>query len=279
MKTKVILHPILIVFALLLGCSNPERAFQKAKEENTIAAYELYIRKYPNDTLFVKSAKDSVYTLAFNEVLQKNTIDAFTEYLSKYKPDSIFVQKTNEYLSSLKFENVRKENSLKAYVDYIKEYPNSKFKDEVNNFIDSISFQLIPYDLNGSMMLSNEFGDPERWYSDNGLERCRMIYSGSFPIDAIVHFNFIYNGELRNVRFIVGLDKKTTASEFNINQGKYSLDVYLRLGDSESIKNHSYRLRWFAVTLISPKSLKDTFEMEEIPASKISISKLVITKL
>ena len=46
MKAKPVLVFILLS-ALIVGCSNPEKAFQKAKAENTIQSYELFLEKFP----------------------------------------------------------------------------------------------------------------------------------------------------------------------------------------------------------------------------------------
>ena len=47
MNSKNLTITTFLILSLLIGCSNPEDEFQKAKKENTVNAYESFINEYP----------------------------------------------------------------------------------------------------------------------------------------------------------------------------------------------------------------------------------------
>ena len=122
MKTTLLVN--VLVLLLLGGCSNPEKAFQKAKGENTIDAYDKFLIKH-SDGDRSQEAKDLICSLAYDDALQENTIAAFNEYLETYMPGDLFVQKTILNICSLKFEEAKSMNTVGAYEAFIKECPES----------------------------------------------------------------------------------------------------------------------------------------------------------
>lgn len=123
MKTKILFVNVLLAL-FIIGCSNPENAFQKAMNKNTIDALEKFVTKHP-DSEQSKEARTRIYALAYDDALQKNTIEAFNEYLNKYRPDSVFTQKAKMNVCSLKFKEAHHTNTIQSYENFIKDCPES----------------------------------------------------------------------------------------------------------------------------------------------------------
>ena len=89
-----------IMFAIfLIGCAG--EAFKIAQEENTIAAYEQFLREY-GDSEFVPQATKSIEDIKFKKIKGRNTIFGYDQYL-KENPNGSFVSEVNKL-------RLRKEN-------------------------------------------------------------------------------------------------------------------------------------------------------------------------
>ena len=106
MKTKIISLAAFMVFALFIGCSNPERAYQKAKDENTIEAYKEFVEKFPESEK-VDSAKTKIRELrhesAYKKAKNENTIKAYEEFIKEF-PESEKVDSFKMKLRALRPE-------------------------------------------------------------------------------------------------------------------------------------------------------------------------------
>ena len=96
MNSKNLTITAFLILSLLIGCSNPEDEFQKAKKENTVNAYESFINEYPANAkvdsarmLMRQLQQDSLYQKA----LAENTIKGYEDFLILFpnseKTDSV----------------------------------------------------------------------------------------------------------------------------------------------------------------------------------------------
>ena len=74
--------------------------FQRAKQANTIKAFEDFLSQYPRST-FVTEARDQIEALYFQKALQKNTIESFEGFLHRY-PKGKFTNKGRTKLNELR---------------------------------------------------------------------------------------------------------------------------------------------------------------------------------
>ncbi|MBA7572907.1 hypothetical protein ES708_14694 [subsurface metagenome] len=156
-----------IILALIIGCSNPEKAFQEAKNENTINAYEKFIKEFPKS---VKVDSAMVRIMALRPVQGKwvgNDIEfnissdgiKITKLESKLENSAsiILIVQTSAYRETqFLFDNIDIQND--GSFDFIKtdSYSQSTLKIE-GNFTSSteasgtFTFKNYGYDkLNGS---------------------------------------------------------------------------------------------------------------------------------
>jgi hypothetical protein len=93
MKSKYLPVCLLtILFAMYLaGCA--AEAFKIAQEDNTIAAYEQFLREY-GDSEFVPQATKSIEDIKFQKIKERNTIFGYDLYIKEY-PDGSFVSEVN----------------------------------------------------------------------------------------------------------------------------------------------------------------------------------------
>jgi len=102
---KKIFILLLTCFIFISSCTNPEKDFQKAKEENTITAYQEFIDKHPKSE-FTETAKDILYRLAYSEVKETNDIAKCDEYLESY-PRSEYCDSVKAIIDSLEKSKVQ----------------------------------------------------------------------------------------------------------------------------------------------------------------------------
>ena len=121
MKLKIGFH-IVILALCIAGCSNPEKAFEKAISINTIDALEKFVTKHPESEQS-KEARTLIYAMAYEVALKKNTIEAYHDYMNTYRPDSVYKQKAEKRICTLKFNEAYQTNTIQSYEDFIKECP------------------------------------------------------------------------------------------------------------------------------------------------------------
>ena len=82
-----------LLFAIfLVGCAG--EAFKIAQEENTIAAYEQFLREY-GDSEFVPQATTSIEDIKFQKAKERHTNFGYDLYLKEY-PNGSFVSEVNK---------------------------------------------------------------------------------------------------------------------------------------------------------------------------------------
>ena len=114
---------VLCVVIVLLSCSSPESDFEKAKQTNTIEAYQRFISKYPENSL----SKDAVALrdrLAFENVKKSNSITSLELFIKDY-PNNPFLQDAIALRDQIIFEKALETNSLDSLQTFIQRYPDS----------------------------------------------------------------------------------------------------------------------------------------------------------
>ena len=74
---------VVVVLVCMTGCSNVEKDWEKAESENTIAAYEDFMKRYPEGPQADK-ARLKIEEIYFEEAQTINTIPAYQEFLKQY---------------------------------------------------------------------------------------------------------------------------------------------------------------------------------------------------
>ena len=99
--TAVRLLALLVVLLVLAGCSRQESAWRQAERQDSVAAYEAYLRDYPAGA-HAPEARTRLSDLReqqeWDRSLRFNTPEAFQRYLSRY-PSGRYAEAARERLS------------------------------------------------------------------------------------------------------------------------------------------------------------------------------------
>lgn len=100
-----------------------ELAFNEAKKNNTIDAYQSYIQTYPKaqQVLLAITLRDEI---AYEQALKINTLDAFRSFMNQY-PQSKFYAQINTLYSERIFSEATKNKDYKSYERFVKENPKN----------------------------------------------------------------------------------------------------------------------------------------------------------
>ena len=169
------------------------KAFEYAKEENSIEAFDEIINKFP-DTRAVQDATLKRDSLAFNNAVDENTADAYKFFIDNYpQADQRF--KAMELYEQRKFDQISSGGSEKDLVQFIQNNPDSpylrKAQDELyelyeikDELLDYVKFiDRYPNNPNVNLAFRNVMQMELYDFSDIGINRFINRYPNS-PINA-----------------------------------------------------------------------------------------------
>ncbi len=159
---------LLSVLVLNHGCSLDEKAFEKAKAENTEKAYRDYLkktekfthRKYEEEARYRiaelsgketnysrylsgftkgKYADDATWWMARN----LNTRQDYEKYLKKY-PNGKHAKEAQSIVEKMEFKRVSDMDTIKAYEDFISSYPKGELRKDAESRLESMLNQRHP---------------------------------------------------------------------------------------------------------------------------------------
>ena len=133
---RLVWYFLSVFFLLLQGCGvlfyreEDERKRQEAEyrpyqQQNTIAAYQEFIKKYP-DNLFVSEAKCTIELLQFSPYEQIDTIDGYREFMKSY-PSNRNASRAVEKIDQLEFKQAEDADTIAAYREFLRQHPRSNY--------------------------------------------------------------------------------------------------------------------------------------------------------
>jgi len=155
MKNKIII--IVLTVLIFASCKNTYTEYHKAKNENTITAYENFIKEYPKSK-YVDSANFEIVFLKTGEYP--------AEYYAAIEAETELT--TAEKIEKALWEDVKTQDIIDSYNEFIDLYPDGNYTDSANLiisfidkdfqcvYVDSINNQTITLDL-----LISETGEVE----------------------------------------------------------------------------------------------------------------------
>lgn len=139
MKTsRICLVGIFSAGLLLAGCSSQNSDWQHAQQKNTIAAYQQFIKKYP-DSKHVADAKQQIAHINQQREIQQARADwqrtrkldsapAYRQFLQNH-PNSQYADQAHQRINDIQRMNqwayARSSNNVQALQEFISQYPNS----------------------------------------------------------------------------------------------------------------------------------------------------------
>lgn len=120
-----------------LGQEIDSAAFEAAKSQNTVLAYEHFVSGFSGADQ-VEMAKDLMHEVAFLEALRINTPKAFSDYLVRF-PGSRRVSEVRERFDLLVFQEITEDGRLSSYRKFVELYPQSAYCGEAEKRIFEMS--------------------------------------------------------------------------------------------------------------------------------------------
>lgn len=111
--------------------------FDQAKRENTLEAYDNYLREYPNGKYVSQIRRLREYPV-FKRAERENTLEAYHRYLSEY-PKGEYAAQAKKLAETPVYEQSRKKDTIKGYTDYLREYPNGKYAVQVSGRLNQLT--------------------------------------------------------------------------------------------------------------------------------------------
>jgi SPOR domain len=120
-----------ITAGVLAACSNPNGDWQKATQQNTVAAYQQFIQQHPDDAR-VQQARNRIDALkdeqAWTAAKNANTLDAYQHYLQE-EPNGMHATDAQDKVTTLQaddaWQSAQSTNTAAAYQDFLQKYPNA----------------------------------------------------------------------------------------------------------------------------------------------------------
>ena len=120
-----------ITAGALAACSSPNADWQKANQQNTVAAYQQFIQQHPSDAR-VEQARNRINALndeqAWSAAKTANTLDGYQQYLQQ-EPNGMHAADAQDKVNGLQqdaaWSTAQSANTAAGYQDFLQKYPNS----------------------------------------------------------------------------------------------------------------------------------------------------------
>jgi len=222
-STTILQELLLCLTILVSSCSSERRRYEKARSENTLSAYEDFLKKYPKSehTTIINNLIDSIH---FYHIKIDNSIDAYKTFIKQY-PQSIYIDSVNFLMEEFYYNQAKVENSIDAYENFLKQYPQSRYNENVNSLIEKIYFT-VAKDINSI----NAYIDflkryPNNHYTEEVKELLEKIYPS---------FSKEYVFMIESVSPITGKGEISFSKGSELNKIKISINVNAPIIDGKT---------------------------------------------
>ena len=127
----------LVVMGLAFtGCDSRESAWLNAEEQNTISAYETFVRQYP-DGEHVEEARERIEDMKFASAQAAGAADDLEAYLAAY-PRGRHADQAKQVLRQLRYQSAVESATLAEHLRFLQQYPDGEDSDELRNALTSL---------------------------------------------------------------------------------------------------------------------------------------------
>ena len=130
---------MVVVLVFIAGCASEKKDWEKAKSENTITAYEEFLKQYPKGE-FADQSRTRIEKIYFKRAQTKNTIPAYKDFLKRY-PKGTFADSARVEIEYFYFEQAQVKNTITAYEDFLKRYSQGPLADSARTRIEKLYFE------------------------------------------------------------------------------------------------------------------------------------------
>ncbi len=133
---KKLLIPLLLCFLVFISCSGEKKDWKNAESENSITAYENYLKQYPQGK-FADEARSRIETIHFEKAETANTIKAYDDFLKRYA-EGDFADKARSKIEAISFDQAKAVNSVEAYEEFLERYSEGELADQARQTLEEI---------------------------------------------------------------------------------------------------------------------------------------------
>ncbi len=121
----------LAVLLFLTGCAS--RAYQRAKDTDTVESYREFLREYPKDDLS-EAAEARIEELEFAQAQQLHTVLAYKRFLEAH-PEAAQARAAQALLEGLRFNAAKEAGTAVAWRQFLAEHPDGSQRDEARRLL------------------------------------------------------------------------------------------------------------------------------------------------
>jgi len=128
-----------------VGCATMQGSWQKAGSEDTLDAYEQFLKNYPEGE-FTARARNKITEISYKQAKEEDTIAAYEDFLKKC-PDNQFLNEVGKRIKYLRpveseFMQVNK-NSIVELESFLKKYKTGGVTLQVKEAVENIKIEEI----------------------------------------------------------------------------------------------------------------------------------------
>jgi len=130
----------IIFFSLIIliaGCAG--KAFKQAQQENTVEAYNNFLKDYENSS-FAIEAKELREKAIYKRTIMYDTIEKYDNYMKEY-PNGRFIKEIKTAREKRLYNKCKQSMYVKYCDDYLLEYVNGSYETEVKKIREDIYFE------------------------------------------------------------------------------------------------------------------------------------------
>ncbi len=232
---------ILAAMFLMMSCVTVSSEFKKARNIDTVVAYQEFLKKYPNSE-FTKEAKKRIEELEYEKAKSENTIESYQRFIEKY-PDSEFGSTAKEKIAIQKdFETAKTKNTIEAYEEFIAEHIDSDLVEEAKVKIRELSLR------------KKTIKDIIKVFVDHGLDGEYIPDKSPAPFIECG----VFKGDKFAVVFVKFEDWETVYPNINTKARKFNIDIAVHPEEGKYKSVAHTDIGPFAIIfVIKSKSLED----------------------
>ncbi len=129
------------LFVVFVGCATVEERYTAIQRENTVSAYEKFLKDYPASP-FTQAAKERLEDLKVENIFvdteANNSISAYKDFIQEY-PGSRFSEVARRRIAWPDEDSFKKTcqiGTIRAFQGFIESYPSSEYLPIVNAYVD-----------------------------------------------------------------------------------------------------------------------------------------------
>lgn len=173
-----------------------QMAYEKAKRENTIKAYQEFEKLYPN-ALQISQVKRWISNNILKSTIEEGNSENLRELL-KSSSDTSIIKRAEKEIEKLVFEKSREINTIDSYNNYLNKYPLGNYSKLANEYLEDLQFNkyISSYDIDELIYFLLNFPSHNKH---------RQVYDTLIYItkdkNSIIGMEYLYNNNKYEINF------------------------------------------------------------------------------